>query len=211
MFVVLLATLFALGAIVYRTTMTRRAGIDPLAGRPGTTATTSTTVPGDPRDLAARGPRPLPVRRHRRPSSGRHPPRRRSRLPRGPISGPPTCWTKTWTTAWNEGVEGPGVGEWVRFDFGEPVVLTRIEIANGYQKDEERFQGTHPGPLAQAGVFQRLHAVDRPARHHGYAGRDREIAAHGVAQADHHRRLSRLRVGRRGVVEVRMFELAGQR
>ncbi len=44
-------------------------------------------------------------------------------------------------TAWNEGVDGPGIGEWVRFDFSEQLVLTRIEIANGYQKDSERFAG----------------------------------------------------------------------
>jgi hypothetical protein len=44
-------------------------------------------------------------------------------------------------TAWSEGVEGPGVGEWVRFDFSKQLLLERIEIANGYQKDEERFLG----------------------------------------------------------------------
>jgi hypothetical protein len=45
------------------------------------------------------------------------------------------------TTAWNEGAEGPGLGEWVKFEFSEQLVLERIEIANGYQKDEERFLG----------------------------------------------------------------------
>jgi hypothetical protein len=44
-------------------------------------------------------------------------------------------------TAWEEGAEGPGLGEWVRFDFSRPLVIARIEIANGCQKDEERFQG----------------------------------------------------------------------
>ncbi|OFW57520.1 MAG: hypothetical protein A2133_01995 [Actinobacteria bacterium RBG_16_64_13] len=44
-------------------------------------------------------------------------------------------------TAWNEGAEGAGLGEWVRFEFSRQMVLTRIEIANGYQKDDERFLG----------------------------------------------------------------------
>jgi zinc-ribbon domain/F5/8 type C domain len=44
-------------------------------------------------------------------------------------------------TAWNEGADGVGVGEWVRFQFSEPIPLARIEIANGYQRDAERFAG----------------------------------------------------------------------
>jgi hypothetical protein len=44
-------------------------------------------------------------------------------------------------TAWEEGAKGPGLGEWVRFEFSRPLVIARIEIANGCQKDEERFQG----------------------------------------------------------------------
>lgn len=42
-------------------------------------------------------------------------------------------------TAWIEGTKGPGLGEWVRFEFSQPTVLTRIDIANGYQKDANRF------------------------------------------------------------------------
>lgn len=44
-------------------------------------------------------------------------------------------------TAWSEGADGPGAGEWVRFEFSQQVTLSRIEIANGYQKDEDRFFG----------------------------------------------------------------------
>jgi pectate lyase len=45
------------------------------------------------------------------------------------------------TTAWNEGAQGVGIGEWVRFSFSKEIVISRIEIANGYQKDQQRFQG----------------------------------------------------------------------
>ena len=42
-------------------------------------------------------------------------------------------------TVWSEGVDGTGLGEWVRFDFGRPVQLARIEIANGNQKSKTMF------------------------------------------------------------------------
>jgi hypothetical protein len=45
------------------------------------------------------------------------------------------------TTAWNEGSDGFGIGEWVQFNFAQEVVLSRIEIANGYQKDDDRYFG----------------------------------------------------------------------
>jgi hypothetical protein len=45
------------------------------------------------------------------------------------------------TTAWNEGQDGNGIGEWVQFNFSQDVVILRIEIANGYQKDDQRYQG----------------------------------------------------------------------
>jgi hypothetical protein len=45
------------------------------------------------------------------------------------------------TTAWSEGAGNPGVGEWVRFEFGKTVRVDKIEIANGYQKDSRRFKG----------------------------------------------------------------------
>ncbi|MHB1343675.1 MAG: discoidin domain-containing protein [Thermoleophilia bacterium] len=45
------------------------------------------------------------------------------------------------STAWSEGAEGAGVGEWVQLDLNGPTTLAAIEIANGYQKDERRFRG----------------------------------------------------------------------
>ncbi len=44
-------------------------------------------------------------------------------------------------TAWNEDAEGLGEGEWVRLQFETPIIPARLEVANGYQRDEERFTG----------------------------------------------------------------------
>jgi hypothetical protein len=40
-------------------------------------------------------------------------------------------------TAWIEGVDGPGVGEWLRFDFGREINLHRIVILPGYFKSQQ--------------------------------------------------------------------------
>lgn len=37
-------------------------------------------------------------------------------------------------TAWIEGVDGPGIGEWLRFDFGREITLHRVLILPGYFK-----------------------------------------------------------------------------
>jgi hypothetical protein len=41
------------------------------------------------------------------------------------------------TSAWV--TEGEGTADWVQFDFDEAIPLVRIDVANGYQKDEEHF------------------------------------------------------------------------
>jgi hypothetical protein len=40
-------------------------------------------------------------------------------------------------TAWIEGADGPGLGEWLRFDFGREVNLHRIVILPGYFKSAD--------------------------------------------------------------------------
>jgi hypothetical protein len=42
-------------------------------------------------------------------------------------------------SVWSEGAEGVGLGEWVRFEFGQPFRIGRIEIANGNQKSKTLF------------------------------------------------------------------------
>ena len=40
-------------------------------------------------------------------------------------------------TAWIEGADGPGIGEWLRFDFGREINLHRIVILPGYFKSPQ--------------------------------------------------------------------------
>ncbi len=98
------------------------------------------------------------------------------------------------TTAWNEGAEGPGLGEWVKFEFSQQLVLARIEIANGYQKDEERFLGNPRVKSLKVeysnGTTQLVDLLDteEPPDHHPHS------ASGGMGQVHH-----RLGLRRRGV------------
>lgn len=60
---------------------------------------------------------------------------------RSPESGvtynPGNVIDQSLTTAWDEGVDGPGIGEWVRCDFDREVKLNRIIITPGYFKTPE--------------------------------------------------------------------------
>lgn len=55
--------------------------------------------------------------------------------------GPANLSDNDLATAWNEGASGDGVGEWLSFSFNQPLYLSRIDIANGYQRDHKRFVG----------------------------------------------------------------------
>ncbi|OPZ77635.1 MAG: Nicotine adenine dinucleotide glycohydrolase (NADase) [Actinobacteria bacterium ADurb.Bin444] len=55
--------------------------------------------------------------------------------------GPSNLSDNDLSTAWNEGASGDGVGEWLSFSFNQPVRLSRIDIANGYQRDQKRYLG----------------------------------------------------------------------
>jgi hypothetical protein len=41
------------------------------------------------------------------------------------------------STAWIEGTDGPGIGEWIRFDFDREIVVHRILIQPGYFKSAQ--------------------------------------------------------------------------
>jgi hypothetical protein len=47
------------------------------------------------------------------------------------------------STAWIEGVDGPGVGEWIRFDFDREINLHRILIQPGYFKSPQIWAGNN--------------------------------------------------------------------
>jgi len=47
------------------------------------------------------------------------------------------------STAWMEGADGPGIGEWIRFDFDHPITLHRILIQPGYFKSPEIWAGNN--------------------------------------------------------------------
>ncbi len=56
---------------------------------------------------------------------------------RGISYGPEKALDGSLMTAWVEGVKGPGIGEWIRFDFAREVKLHRIFIAPGYFKSRQ--------------------------------------------------------------------------
>jgi cytoskeletal protein RodZ len=47
------------------------------------------------------------------------------------------------STAWIEGVDGPGIGEWIRFDFDREIVVHRILIQPGYFKSPQAWSGNN--------------------------------------------------------------------
>ena len=59
---------------------------------------------------------------------------------RGIDYGPANALDGSMMTAWVEGTDGPGIGEWIRFDFGREVKLRRIFIAPGYYKSPQIWQ-----------------------------------------------------------------------
>jgi hypothetical protein len=137
MLAILVIAVVALGVVVYRT-MHPAEKVDPLAGRSGTTASTSTTLASGSNGTITSTSTSLPVILLR---------------PTAATSSSALKATTTnnfratnlvdgdVTTAWNEGAKGVGLGEWVRFEFSSPVTLARIDLANGNQKDEQRFSG----------------------------------------------------------------------
>jgi hypothetical protein len=109
--------------------------VDPYLGVPGTTATllNATSDGGTTEPGSASGGAILIRPRAADASSIRKASNTTDYRPANLLDGDPA-------TAWTEGAEGPGVGEWVRLEFSRPLALGRIEIANGYQQDLERFR-----------------------------------------------------------------------
>jgi F5/8 type C domain len=53
--------------------------------------------------------------------------------------GPESLFDGKDSTAWVEGVDGQGIGEWIVVEFDTPRLVRGIEIANGYNKDRDLF------------------------------------------------------------------------
>jgi hypothetical protein len=49
--------------------------------------------------------------------------------------GPDSLFDNLENTAWVEGVDGQGIGEWITIEFDQPRLIKAIEIKNGYNKD----------------------------------------------------------------------------
>ena len=137
MLVVLGVTVFILSVIVQRA-LEQTEDVDPFTGQSGTTATVGTTAShgsgGTPTNtsstLATTIIRPTSATASSTLEATSTNSYRVTNLVDGDLA-----------TAWNEGTDGMGLGEWVRFEFSQQRVLARIEIANGYQKDDGRYLG----------------------------------------------------------------------
>ncbi len=49
-------------------------------------------------------------------------------------------WDRNYKTAWVEGKDDDGVGEWVEFSFDPGLVVKAVKIMNGYAKDWDRYE-----------------------------------------------------------------------
>jgi ribosomal protein L40E len=133
----LLATLIlGLYALTHRA-LNPTVKIDPYEGRSGTTATTSLTSSGSS-DATKSTSTTLPMIQIRPKAATASSALKATNMR---DFGPTNLVDSDFGTAWIEGAEGPGLGEWVKFEFTEPTVLGRIDIANGHQQDEHRFEG----------------------------------------------------------------------
>lgn len=135
----LLATVsFSFYKVVTSTLQTTE-DVNPYAGRSGTTATIIGQTSGETAGTSTSGPTSTLPAILVRPTSVVA----SSSLEATSTNsyGPTNLVDSDLATAWQEGADGPGIGEWVEFRFSGHVLLSRIEIANGYQKDDERYLG----------------------------------------------------------------------
>jgi hypothetical protein len=98
----------------------------PTPGKGSTTTTKAT--PGDGEDtINSTSPAGTPLKITATSSSVRLAVQSNTYFPANAIDGKRS-------TAWMEGVEGPGIGEWIRFDFDREINLHRILFQPGYFK-----------------------------------------------------------------------------
>ena len=68
--------------------------------------------------------------------------------------GPESLFDNNPNTAWVEGVDGQGIGEWIVIEFDRLRLVTDLQIQNGYNKGRELYQKKQPGKGAESRVFR---------------------------------------------------------
>ncbi len=139
--ILLLAACIFLLAIVIERTLDAPAEVDIFAGQSGTTATVVTAVSGSAGTggAAVPGSDTAGNAAQIRPTAAAASSTLRATQTNS--YGVTNLLDGDLSTAWNEGSDGNGIGEWVQFNFSQDVVLSRVEIANGYQRDDDRYFG----------------------------------------------------------------------
>ena len=61
-------------------------------------------------------------------------------------------------TAWSEGVQGDGIGQWIQFDFSPDFIVDKIGIRNGYQKKNRYRQN---GRVKEATIVYSDHTTQK--------------------------------------------------
>jgi hypothetical protein len=129
---------FALYTIVHRALTPTETTLSPYLGVTGTVATLKTTANGGSGTVTtgagSKGGAILVRPRAATASSSLKATLITDFQPTNLLDGDPA-------SAWTEGADGTGIGEWVRLEFEAVVPLARIEIANGYQRDAGLFAG----------------------------------------------------------------------
>ncbi len=166
LFLILLATTFILGFIVYRA-LDLGATTDPYAGRTGTTATIVTESSDNPGGSGSNSggsssSKAAMIIRPRATSAS-------SVLEPTATSNfrPPNLVDGDLTTAWCEGKEGAGTGEWVRFEFLEPVSRRPSRDRERLSERRRSFLGRRPRQVIEGGILQRSHSVGGVVGHEG--------------------------------------------
>ena len=82
------------------------------------------------------------------------------------------------STAWGDGVEGPGAGEWIEADLGQRYAIDRLELSTGFDAQSERFGDLF---LLNAHVRRLRVEVDGVVRADRAIGRDeRRVTVSGL-------------------------------
>jgi len=63
---------------------------------------------------------------------------------------------KKYNTAWVEGKDGDGIGEWIEFEFNENVLISGISFLNGYTKSQGTFSTNNKVKSYKIDIYRNL-------------------------------------------------------